>query len=60
MSTLDQTTANQERELHQVASRAGLDIVRVYKDQGISGVRTCGRAAWRTAATGAAFARASA
>jgi DNA invertase Pin-like site-specific DNA recombinase len=36
VSTLDQTTANQERELRQVAERAGWKIVRVYKDHGIS------------------------
>ena len=30
-------TANQERELRQVAERAGWQIVRVYKDHGISG-----------------------
>ena len=39
VSTLDQTTANQERELRQVASRAGLEIVKVYKDHGISGAK---------------------
>ena len=32
VSTLDQTTANQERELRQVAERAGWQIVHVYKD----------------------------
>jgi DNA invertase Pin-like site-specific DNA recombinase len=37
VSTLDQTTANQERELRQVAERAGWQIERVYKDRGISG-----------------------
>src|SRR5215211_6776085 len=37
VSTIDQTTANQERELREIASRSGLDIVRVYKDHGISG-----------------------
>src|SRR5262245_42555176 len=37
VSTVDQTTANQERELHQVAERAGWQIVKVYKDHGISG-----------------------
>jgi DNA invertase Pin-like site-specific DNA recombinase len=31
VSTLDQTTANQERELRDVASRMGCDIVHVYK-----------------------------
>jgi DNA invertase Pin-like site-specific DNA recombinase len=39
VSTLDQTTANQERELRQVAERAGWEIVRVYKDHGISGAK---------------------
>jgi DNA invertase Pin-like site-specific DNA recombinase len=39
VSTLDQTTANQERELRQVAERAGWQIVRVYKDRGISGAK---------------------
>jgi DNA invertase Pin-like site-specific DNA recombinase len=39
VSTTDQTTANQERELHQVAERMGLEIVKVYKDHGISGAK---------------------
>jgi DNA invertase Pin-like site-specific DNA recombinase len=39
VSTLDQTTANQERELRQVADRMGWQIVRVYKDHGISGAK---------------------
>src|SRR5262249_47695770 len=39
VSTLDQTTANQERELRDIAGRMGCDIVRVYKDHGISGTR---------------------
>lgn len=39
VSTLDQTTANQERELRQVAERAGWEIVQVYKDHGISGAK---------------------
>src|SRR5262250_72259 len=37
VSTVDQTTANQERELREVADRMGCEIVRVYKDHGISG-----------------------
>src|SRR6476660_320816 len=37
VSTLDQTVANQERELRQVAERAGWEIVHVYRDHGISG-----------------------
>jgi DNA invertase Pin-like site-specific DNA recombinase len=32
VSTLDQTTANQERELREVAARMGCDIVKIYKD----------------------------
>ena len=39
VSTLDQTTANQERELHETADRMGCEIVKVYKDHGISGTR---------------------
>jgi DNA invertase Pin-like site-specific DNA recombinase len=39
VSTLDQTTANQERELRQVADRAGWRIVKVYKDHGVSGAK---------------------
>jgi DNA invertase Pin-like site-specific DNA recombinase len=39
VSTLDQTTANQERELREVASRNGCEIVKVYKDHGISGAK---------------------
>jgi DNA invertase Pin-like site-specific DNA recombinase len=37
VSTVDQTTANQERELRDVAARMGCEIVKVYKDHGISG-----------------------
>jgi DNA invertase Pin-like site-specific DNA recombinase len=39
VSTVDQTTANQERELRAVAKRAGWEIVKVYKDHGISGAK---------------------
>jgi DNA invertase Pin-like site-specific DNA recombinase len=39
VSTQDQTTANQERELRQIAGRIGYDIVKVYRDHGISGSR---------------------
>ena len=39
VSTTDQTTANQERELRQVADRMGCEIVQVYKDHGISGAK---------------------
>src|SRR6476646_11380282 len=39
VSTRDQTVANQERELRQVAKRAGWEIVHVYRDHGISGAK---------------------
>jgi DNA invertase Pin-like site-specific DNA recombinase len=39
VSTIEQTTANQERELREVASRMGCEIVHVYKDHGISGAK---------------------
>jgi DNA invertase Pin-like site-specific DNA recombinase len=39
VSTLEQTTANQERELREVAGRMGCEIVQVYKDHGISGAK---------------------
>ena len=39
VSTLDQTTANQERELRQIAARMSCEIVKVYKDHGISGAK---------------------
>jgi DNA invertase Pin-like site-specific DNA recombinase len=39
VSTLDQTTANQERELRAVAEHMGCEIVRVYRDHGISGAK---------------------
>jgi DNA invertase Pin-like site-specific DNA recombinase len=39
VSTLDQTTANQERELRDVASLMGCEITHVYKDHGISGAK---------------------
>ena len=39
VSTLDQTTANQERELREVSARMGCEIVKVYKDHGISGAK---------------------
>ena len=37
VSTTDQTTANQEHELREVASRMGCEITKVYKDEGVSG-----------------------
>src|SRR3954470_13910998 len=42
VSTIDQTTANQERELRElreIADRMGCDVVKVYKDHGISGAK---------------------
>ena len=39
VSTLDQTTANQERELREIAGRMGCEIIKVYKDHGISGAK---------------------
>jgi DNA invertase Pin-like site-specific DNA recombinase len=39
VSTMDQTTANQERELRQIAGLMGCQIVKVYKDHGISGAK---------------------
>ena len=43
VSTIDQTTANQERELREIAGRMGCEIVKVYKDHGISGAKGRGR-----------------
>src|SRR5215510_12087957 len=39
VSTVDQTTANQERELRAIADRMGCQITHVYKDHGISGAK---------------------
>ena len=39
VSTIEQTTANQERELREIAGRMGCEIVKVYKDHGISNTR---------------------
>ena len=39
VSTLDQRTSNQELELRQVAKRTGYEIVKVYRDHGISGAK---------------------
>ena len=39
VSTIDQTTANQERELRQIADRMGCEVTKVYKDHGISGAK---------------------
>jgi DNA invertase Pin-like site-specific DNA recombinase len=39
VSTVDQKTANQERQLRETARRAGYKIVKVYKDHGVSGAK---------------------
>src|SRR6516162_6159232 len=39
VSTTDQHTSNQETELRQAAERAGWNVVKVYKDHGISGAK---------------------
>jgi DNA invertase Pin-like site-specific DNA recombinase len=39
VSTLDQTTANQERELRDIAGRMGYEVTKTYKDHGISGAK---------------------
>ena len=39
VSTIDQTTANQERELRAIAALMGCEITKVYKDHGISGAK---------------------
>ena len=39
VSTLDQTTSNQEHELRQAAERAGWQVAKIYKDHGISGAK---------------------
>jgi DNA invertase Pin-like site-specific DNA recombinase len=39
VSTTDQHTSNQERELREVAARMNCEIVKVYKDHGISGAK---------------------
>ena len=53
VSSIDQTTANQERELRQVAERMGCEITKVYRDHGISGAKggTSVRSSMRSAAT---------
>ena len=52
VSTRDQTTANQERELRAIAGRMGCDVTKVYKDHGISGAKgaTSARRSMRSAA----------
>ena len=40
VSTDHQTTENQERELRAIADRMGWIVVKVYRDQGISGAKS--------------------
>ncbi len=40
VSTGRQTTENQERELQTIADRMGWTVVKVYRDQGISGAKS--------------------
>ena len=55
VSTIDQTTANQERELQAIAARMGWEIVKIYKDHGISGAKgRNGRPAFDAMCTAAA------
>ena len=39
VSTSEQTTTNQRRELHSVAKRHGWSVVQVFQDAGISGAK---------------------
>src|SRR5436190_2288019 len=39
VSTREQTTENQERELREIAGRMGCEIVQVYQEHGISGAK---------------------
>ena len=39
VSTIDQKTANQERELRAIAGRMACEVIKVYKDHGISGAK---------------------
>ena len=57
VSTDHQTTENQERELRAIADRMGWIVVKVYRDQGISGAksrkdRPAFDALWKDAARG--------
>ncbi len=40
VSTDSQTTENQERELREVATRMGWSIMKVYRDEGVSGAKS--------------------
>lgn len=39
VSTAEQTTDNQRRELEAVAQRAGWEVVQVFEDKGVSGTK---------------------
>jgi Resolvase, N terminal domain len=39
VSTIEQTTENQERELREAAGRKGWNVVKVYEDRGIRAPR---------------------
>jgi hypothetical protein len=39
VSSTDQTAASQERELREIAERAGWEVLKVYRDHGISGAK---------------------
>jgi DNA invertase Pin-like site-specific DNA recombinase len=39
VSTVEQHTSTQEQELRQAADRAGWEVVKVYRDNGISGAK---------------------
>ena len=49
VSTVEQTTANQERELREIAGRMGCEITHVYKDLGSVAPRA-GRSVLRSTA----------
>lgn len=40
VSTIDQTTLNQELELKSYCEREGYEIFKIYKDEGVSGAKT--------------------
>ena len=40
VSTDSQTTENQERELREIATRMGWSIMKVYRDEGVSGAKS--------------------
>ena len=40
VSTDSQTTENQERELREIATRMGWSVMKVYRDEGVSGAKS--------------------